>query len=371
MNRKISIANQMTKGRPTTNMKATTCIAITGALLTIAAHWLAGHQAAKWKMARLTYKTASASVTQQFPPPSPILEVVPQPTPQPSLSPVLPSERIPMEAALNAASRMRLAALSGLGSDFAACWDSDAVAQAWLSRLEFCSYKHIWPYFFSGALLVTAETEPQIVAYYSPYADAALLTEWSRSSDGDRISNAAVVLGSEIANAGQTSETDPPRWCKQDGPLFERLVQSHASFRQKFPSVSSQLLKNQSDSSSLGRNRSLQQLEKRCLALTVELTRLCATRSKEPSAACVVNLMNSLARGKIDELPVAEDDAKSNIQKLGSERLARMRPAFATQFSDGCLVLLMDACEPATLMAAHFSGTQVLRLETIYPKFFP
>jgi hypothetical protein len=277
-----------------------------------------------------------------------------------------------MDAAMNAASRMRLAALSGLGSDFAASWDSGATAQAWLARLESCSYKHVWPYFFSGALLVAGpESDRQIVAYYNPYADAALLTEWTRSSDGDRISNAAVVLGSELKNARQVSETDPPRWCKQDGPLFERLMKSLASFQQEFPSACTHLLSTTGDATSLGQNRSLQQLEQRCLALTVELTRLCAIRSTEPSAGLVADLMRSLGSGAIDGLPMVGDDAKSEIQKLGSERLARMRPAFAAQFSDGCLVLLMDPSEPATLLAAHFAGTNPLQLQTLSARIFP
>ena len=358
----------MTKHRPTTSMKATTGIAIIGALLSIAAHWLAGHQAAQWKLAHMTHKAAPTPVTPPQPSPSPTPEVVPQPPP----SPEIPTERIPMDAAMNAASKMRLAALSGLGIDFAAFWDAGASAQAWRTRLESCSYKHVWPYFFSGALLVAGpESDPQIVAYYNPYADAALLTEWSHSSDGHRISNAAVVLGSEVANDAQTSEIDPPGWCKQDGPLFERLMKSLASFRQGFPPLSSNLLRTKGDSSSLGQNRSLQQLEQRCLALTVELTRLCATRSKEPSAAAVGDLMRSLASGTIDGLPVAGDDTKSDIQKLGSERLARMRPVLATQFSDGCLVLLIDSSEPTGLLTAHLAGTQELRLKAIYPRFFP
>jgi hypothetical protein len=381
MNRSLSNANRMNKHLPMSKMKATATIAITGALLSIAAHWLAGYKAAQWKQARMAHLQASPTAYPREPFPSPSQEVVPQPSspspplevaPQPSHQPGLPPERISADAAVNAASRMRRAARYGLSSDFAASWDSGVTAQAWRARLESCSYKHVWPYFFSGALLVAGpEPDSQIVAYYNPYADAALLTEWSRSSDGDRISNATVVLGSELDNAGQVSEADPPRWCKQDGPVFERLVQSLASFRQEYPSVSAHLLRKEGDSTSLGQNRSLHQLEQRCLALTVELTRLCATRSTEPSAARVTELLRSLASGTIDGLQIAGDNAKSDIQKLGSDRLARMRPVFATQFSDGCLVLLMDPREPTSLLAAHFSDTETLRLEGLHPKFFP
>lgn len=265
-----------------------------------------------------------------------------------------------MDAAMNAASKMRLAALSGLGSEIAEFWDSGAAAQAWRSRLESYSYKHVWPYFFSGALLVAGpESDPQVVAFYNPYADSALLTEWSRSSDGDGISNAAVVLGSEVANEGQISETDPPRWCKQDGPLFERLMKSVASFRQGFAPQSSTLLRTKGGSSSLDQNHSLQQLEQRCLALTVELTRLCATRSKEPSAIAVGDLMRTLGNGSVEGIPttVIANAARLEIQALGFHRLARMRPAFAAQFSNGSLVLLMDPREPTALLAAHFIET--------------
>ena len=350
-------------------VKATASIAIIGALLCIAAHWLAGHVAADWRRSIAEQKKAS---TQAGPPQEPI-----SPTPKvddslPQSSPVTPSQSVAEEAALSAASRMRIAALSGLGSEFAASWDSDAAAKAWLARLGSLSYKHVWPYFFSGALLVTGPaSDPPIIAFYNPYADAALLTEWSRSADGCRISNAAVVLGSELVGTDHVSATDAPRWCKQEGPLFERLEESLASFRQEFPSVSSRLLKKNGEFSSLEHNRSLQQLEERCLALTVELTRLCATKSTEPSAACMRSLMHSLASGTIEGLPGADDNATAEIQKLGSERMARMKPVFATKFANGCQVFLIEAGNPETLLAALFSGTREIRLENLQPRFFP
>jgi hypothetical protein len=350
-------------------MKATTPIAIIAALMCIAAHWVAGSVAADWKRSRVEQKKAS---TQVGPPQEPV-----SPTPKvedsmPQSTPVTPSESVAEDAALTAASRMRLAGLSGLGSDFAASWDSGAASQAWLEQLGSLSYKHVWPYFFSGALLVAGPTsESQIVAFYNPYADAALLTEWSRSADRCRISNAAVVLGSELAGTDHVPETDAPRWCKQEGPLFERLAKSLASFRQEFPSVSSRLLKKNGEFSSLEHNRSLRQVEQRCLALTVELTRLCATKSTEPSAAGMRNLMHSLASGTFDGLPGADDNATSEIQKLGSERLARMKPVFATQFANGCQVFLIEAGNPETLLAALFSGTGEIRLENLQPRFFP
>lgn len=350
-------------------MKSTTSIAVIAAVLSIAAHWLAGSVAADRKRSKVVQQGASIQVGS---PQQPISSTPQVDDSAPRSAPVPPSESLAELDALTAVSKMRIAAVSGLGSNFAANWDSGAAAQAWLARLRTLSYKHIWPYFFSGSLLVAGlGSDSRIVALYNPYADAALLTEWTRSAERSRISNAAIVLGSELGGTDNTPDADAPRWCNQEGPLFERLERSLANFRQEFPAASSRLLGKNSDFSSLEHNRSLQLLEKRCLALTVELTRLCATKSTVPSAGGIRDLMHSLASGTFGGLQGADDHATSEIQKLGSERLARMKPVFATQFSDGFLVLLIEAGKPETLLAAEFSGTRETRLVNLQPRYFP
>jgi hypothetical protein len=300
-----------------------------------------------------------------------------QPSPQtsPGVSPGssaahpgVSADSLPMPSTVEAAAGMRRSALRGLDGDFARYWNAEPIPDAWRRHMQASSSRHLWPYFLSTALLVQgADQPPRTIAFYNPYADAALLTSWSRSEIGDRIVNATVILGSELDALETGPPAELPRWCGQSGPLIERLRRSTADFQQKFPGLSSSLMASRTGAPDPLKNRSLPLLEQRCLALSSELSRLCATRSPEPSAGAVADLMTALRTTALDRLPSAAINAteREAILSLGSSRLAAMKPAFATQFSDGCMVLLIDPSEPDQLLAAHFSGSSSPRLTAL------
>jgi len=91
-----------------------------------------------------------------------------------------------------------------------------------------------WAYFFTSSLVIMSDqTGPDYtVAYYNPFLDAAMLTQWRIGAD-DRaeIIHAALRSGTELASGRLAEKAQGPRWLVSDKPVPQSLTDQLAAVK--------------------------------------------------------------------------------------------------------------------------------------------
>jgi len=105
------------------------------------------------------------------------------------------------------------------------------------------SFPLIWPYAFSGSSMVIGHAlgDEPVVAFYNPYFDVAVLTQWTFQAGGDpgfKMKSAYPVTGRAILENRASIASDMPIWNDYDEVILEtRFLMATKAFTNAFESI--------------------------------------------------------------------------------------------------------------------------------------
>jgi hypothetical protein len=218
-----------------------------------------------------------------------------------------------------------------------------------------------WEYFFgSSILLVSNHRGPQYaVAFYNPFLDAAVLTQWTLDADfRPRIAAAALRAGEELQTGRLARDIRPARWIAAATPgplaLSEQCRRFAADFYREFS------IDGQADWKAYGENS-----EVTLRVVTAHATRALAELyvlqqgSDAGAPASLSNLHAAIAAGDTARLehflPRDNPLPAAALEGLPDQFRQRAAPVYAIRGPNEALVFLAD---PLTL---RFCGLAVYR----------
>lgn len=271
-----------------------------------------------------------------------------------------------------AAMTFRIAAARGMDQALVPVLSSSGSVADWHAKFNETRYKHLWPFFFSGSLIKSGyqQGSTPVIAFYNPYVDAAVFTQWSESEISPKITNICILLGVDVIGGGDRSN---PRWSTGNDCLAANLLDGWTSFSSAFPHSSVEFSSNDLVASSQA-SQNFKIVEQRCLAITRELAHLGRGSAAADSGNALRLLLDDCkdptGRRLEARLPANNPVPADAITSLGSSLLNRLRPTLFINAPEGAVIVLIDSSEPSTMLTTHFSKTNPEGLLSILPFSF-
>jgi hypothetical protein len=276
-----------------------------------------------------------------------------------------PPERSNSTAFFTSASDFRIAASRGMAGACDGYFGSDPGMKAIRSRINQTKYQHLWPYFFSGSLMLSGRSSSSapIIAFYNPYVDAAFLTQWSTTPE-PRITRATVVIGSGLSSGNAVATVGGlPRWTSGSPSVAGGLLDGFSDFTAAFAALHPKF-----DQKSVPLNATdaeetaWKTIEQRSLSMTRELAKLGSGGATGNNSRTVVRDLIKLLGKPTEEqikdlLPDANQNQAKAVAAIGQPILSRMRPTLFLATNAGAIAFLIDAGSPEKLLVAHIGPT--------------
>lgn len=232
----------------------------------------------------------------------------------------------------------------------------------------------IWSYFFCGAVVLggNMESSQPVVAFYNPFLDGVLLTQWTRQGDKSRLVAADLRIGSEMA--GQKSANPELAWWllemgKRPLPVVmrEQYTAFVKAFTKKYP-VDSHSVAKITASKDVAAVRTI--IERQ--AGSVFLNLIALEKPSSPSYSPELKLLKKA---------LAQDNAKSLAKLMPAKNLmtaeeiikqpANLRqravPVYALITPANLIVLLAPSAAPRFCMLAEYARKPSPHLEALIP----
>ena len=232
----------------------------------------------------------------------------------------------------------------------------------------------VWSYFFCGAVVLggNMESSKPVVAFYNPFLDGVLLTQWTRQGEKSCLVAADLRIGSEMA--GQKSASPELAWWlleigKRPLPVVmkEQYTAFVTAFTKKYP-VDSHSVARLTAGKDVAAVRTI--IERQATSVFLNLVAL--EKPSSPSYSPELKLLKKAlaqdnAKSLANLMPVKNLMNAEEIIKQPSNLRQRAVPVYALITPANLIVLLAPSAAPRFCLLAEYARKPSPHLEALIP----